>query len=89
MVPGKNDKNDIMLYTLSTCIWCKRLKSKLNENEIKYSYVDIDLIPFSEKEKIKKKLVEYRERLAFPMMFVNGEYIPNAEIDQKILELVK
>jgi len=88
-VPGKRDKYNVMLYTISTCIWCKRLKSKLNENEIKYSYIDIDLTPWSEREKIKQNLVQFRARLAFPMMFVDDNFIPNDEIDQKIIELSK
>ena len=32
---------------------------------------------------------EFRRMLAFPMMFIDGEFIPNQNIDEKIRELVK
>ena len=88
-VDGKYKNHNIMLYTLSTCIWCKRLKSKLNESEIAYSYTDIDLVPYMEKEVLKKELRQMKPRLAFPMMFVDEEFIPNMEIDKKIEELIQ
>ena len=34
-VPGKNNNHIVQIITISTCIWCKRMKSLLNENEIK------------------------------------------------------
>ncbi len=88
-VEGKIATHKVKLYTLSTCIWCKRLKSKLNEREITYSYVDIDLVPYVEKEALKKELRQIKPRLAFPMMFLDENYIPNMEINQKIEELVR
>ena len=88
-VPGKISKHNVMLYTISTCIWCKRLKIKLNEREIKYRYIDIDLVPYMQKEVLKTQLREIKPRLAFPMMFVDDAFIQNADIDQKIEELVQ
>ncbi|HUX98204.1 MAG TPA: glutaredoxin [Candidatus Deferrimicrobium sp.] len=88
-VLGNIDRHDVMLYTISTCIWCLRLKNKLISNKIKYRYVDIDLEPLAEKEKLKAKLSAIKPRLAFPMMFVDDEFIPNEEIDQQIEELIR
>ncbi|MFX1294532.1 MAG: glutaredoxin family protein [Promethearchaeota archaeon] len=89
MVQGRISRHKVMLYTISTCIWCRRLKDKLNSRDIQYSYIDIDLIPYMQKEVLKAKLREVKPRLAFPMMFVNEEFIPNIEIDKKIEELVR
>lgn len=88
-VSGKNAKHKIILYTISTCIWCKRLKNKLSSLDIAYNYIDIDLISYMEKEKLKNQLMRYRSSLAFPMMFVDDKFIPNQTIDQIIEELVR
>ena len=88
-IPGTITKHEIMLYTISTCIWCKRLKNKLNAQNIQYKYLDIDLMPWAEKEELKRELIKHRPRLAFPMMFVDTVFIPNDEIDQKIEWLVR
>ena len=88
-VPGKYNKQEVKIYTISTCMWCTRLKRKLKQNEIEYIYLDIDLLPLSEKTEIKSQLRRYRRILAFPMMFVNGEFISNEYIDEKIQELIR
>jgi glutaredoxin-like protein NrdH len=88
-VLGKVDRHNVMLYTISTCIWCKRLKSKLEAENIKFRYIDIDLEPLMEKEKLKNQLRAVKPLLAFPMMFVDDKFIPNEVIDEKIEELVR
>ena len=89
-VEGKIKTHKVKLYTLSTCIWCKRLKNRLNEREIEYSYIDIDLVPYMEKEVLKKELRQVKPRLAFPMMFVDVlSASPNIKMDQIIEGLVQ
>ena len=51
-VQGKIRNHEVQLVTISTCIWCKRLKKRLNENNIEYEYADIDLLPSNEKIKL-------------------------------------
>ena len=89
IVSGKVSKHKVKLYTISTCIWCKRLKNKLDSADISYSYVDIDMLPYEEKEDLKIQLRQHRPRLAFPMMFVDDQFISNEAIDQKIEDLLK
>ena len=88
-VTGKIAKHKVNLYTISTCIWCTRLKTKLNSNSIQYTYTDIDQLPFDEKEELKNKLREILPRLAFPMMFVDGHFIETDDIDEQIADLVQ
>ena len=49
-VQGKN-KGKVMLYTLSTCIWCRKVKDLLGQLGVEYSYVEVDLLEESEKSK--------------------------------------
>ena len=74
-VDGANNNHDVQLITISTCIWCKKLKNLLVENNIAYDYIDIDTLPFGEKERLKKILYTHTEYLGFPMCFINGELI--------------
>lgn len=88
-VAGKIARHDVNLVTISTCIWCTRLKLKLNNANIQYSYTDIDLLPFEEKEALKMELQRTTARLAFPIMFVDSTYIPNEDIDDTIADLIR
>ena len=41
-IKGKN-KGDVMLYTLSTCIWCKKTKALFKELGVDFKYEDLIL----------------------------------------------
>ena len=36
------DKGDILIYALSTCVWCKKAKSLLETKGIAYDYIFVD-----------------------------------------------
>ena len=85
-VEGK-DKGKVVLYAISTCIWCKKTKSLLNELGIAYDYIDVDLLPENEKDEIRKEVQRWKERVAYPLIVVNDSVcIPTYEPD-KIREL--
>jgi len=42
-VPGGNNKHKVLMYAISTCGWCKRAKKMLNDMDVEYEYIDIDL----------------------------------------------
>ena len=82
---GKNNIHVVQIITISTCVWCSRLKRLLNENEVEYHYIDIDLLPKNEKNKLKNLLYDYTNRLSFPMSFIDGELIQGFQ-ESKIRE---
>ena len=71
-VDGDNRAN-LMLYTLSTCIWCKRTKLFLQQQGIGYDYVDVDSLEGEEKEKTLEEMKRWNQRCSFPSLVVNGE----------------
>ncbi|MBN2553320.1 MAG: glutaredoxin family protein [Spirochaetales bacterium] len=69
-VSGK-DKGKVILYAISTCIWCKKTKLLLNELDVAYDYIDVDLLPKNEKKEINKEVRRWKGRVAFPLIVVN------------------
>jgi glutaredoxin len=72
-IPGKQDRGDILLYSLSTCPKCKSVKTLLNEIGVEYQYIDVDLLEHDEKEKIKEAMIKWHERIPFPMMIIDDK----------------
>ncbi len=66
-------KANLMLYTLSTCIWCKRIKLFLQQQGIGYDYVDVDSLAGDEREKTLEEIRRWNPRCSFPSLLVNGE----------------
>ncbi|MGB3341652.1 MAG: glutaredoxin family protein [bacterium] len=86
-IDGKN-KGKIMLYALSTCVWCKKTKRLLGELGIAYDYVFVDLLDDDEKANAKKELERWNPRGSFPTIVVNDkESIVGYDV-QKIKELI-
>ena len=71
-VPGST-RNRIVLYTLSTCGWCRKTKHLLEELGIGYDYVDVDLLEGPRNNEAKEDIVKWNPRCSFPTLVVNGE----------------
>lgn len=75
-VKGSNCKHHVAIYTLSTCGWCKKLKRLLQALDVEYEYVDIDLLPKDEKDKIMEEVRKHNPRGSFPTLIVDqGEEV--------------
>jgi glutaredoxin len=72
VVEGK-DKGKIVLYALSTCVWCKKVKKLLKKLGVKYSFIFVDELEGKEKEKIIKQLEKWNPRRSFPTVVINNE----------------
>ncbi|KKL61472.1 hypothetical protein LCGC14_2194980 [marine sediment metagenome] len=55
----KGIEENILIFTLSTCMWCKKCKSFLNERKMKYRYIELDKIDPKDKAKIALFREEY------------------------------
>jgi len=70
-VKGKK-KADIILFALSTCIWCRKTKSLLDELGVDYNYVYVDLAEGEERDLIKKEMQRWNPKMSFPTIVLNS-----------------
>jgi glutaredoxin-like protein NrdH len=70
-VPGQVDRG-LFLFTLSTCIWCRKTKALLKELGLAYDFVDVDLLEGADKEEMMEDLVKYNPSTSFPTILVDG-----------------
>ena len=71
-VKGKN-KGKVMLYALSTCVWCKKTRELLNELGVEYYYVYVDLLQGNYKEKAIGDVKKLNPRCSFPTIVINDK----------------
>jgi glutaredoxin len=67
------DKGDLTIYTLSTCIWCKKTKAFLDSLGVGYNFVEVDLLPDEEKEAALMEIKRFNPQCSFPTLVVNGK----------------
>lgn len=71
-VEGEN-KGKIVLFALSTCVWCKRTKQFLNDLGVEYDYIFVDHLTGSEKEETINEVEKWNPRCSFPTLVLNDE----------------
>jgi len=86
-VNGKQKKN-VMLYALSTCIWCRKTKMLLNELGVAYDYVDVDLQTPEDQDKIVKIISKFNPTGGFPTIIINDSDCIKGFDEEKIREVL-
>ncbi len=71
-VEGK-DKGNVLIYALSTCIWCRKTKNLLKDLNVAYGYIDVDLLGEEERKKVLKDLEKFNPRKGFPTIVINNK----------------
>ena len=69
-VEGKK-AGKVMLYALSTCIWCKKTKQLLSDMGVEYDYAFVDLLTGADKEEAIRVVAKWNPDTSFPTMIVN------------------
>jgi len=62
-----------MLYAISTCVWCKKVKRLLNSMNVDYNYVDVDLLNEEDKERAEEEVKKWNPLCSFPTLVINDE----------------
>ncbi len=70
-VPGE-ESHHIMLYALSTCVWCQKTKKLLNDLGVAYDYVDVDRFSGEARKEAVEKLKACNPRSSFPTVVIDN-----------------
>lgn len=81
-------KGEILLYALSTCVWCRKVKDLLNSMKVEYDYIDVDAVPREEKQQVMDEMKIHNPQCSFPTLVVNNSCIVGFKED-RIKEALK
>jgi glutaredoxin len=74
-VSGKNSKHKVLVYALSTCVWCKMTKQFLKDNDVEYEYIDVDLCDEEDKVKIRQHIQSKGGNLSYPTIIIDDNIL--------------
>ena len=63
----------VVLYALSTCGWCKKTRMLLEELNIEYDYIYVDLLKGEERNEVIDQVKKWNSQLSFPTVVINDE----------------
>lgn len=76
--------SEIIVYTTSSCPWCRMLKEFLNEKKVKFRNVDVGA-----DSKAAKEMIEKSGQMGVPQIEINGKLIVGFDKDAIEEELKK
>ena len=88
-VSGKQNKHKVILYALSTCVWCKMTKQFLKDNNIEYEYIDVDLCEKEDKQKIREQIQSKGGSLSYPTTIVDDSAVITGFRKDKLKEALE
>jgi glutaredoxin-like protein NrdH len=72
-VPGNKNNHKVTLYALSTCVWCKLIKQFLNNNDVAFRFVDVDLQNEADKSVVIKDILSKGGTITYPTTIIDDE----------------
>ncbi|MBN1689573.1 MAG: glutaredoxin family protein [Dehalococcoidia bacterium] len=87
-VGGKN-AGKLLLYALSTCIWCRKTKQLLTDLGVEYDYVFVDLLDGQEKEQTIAVIEKWNPDCSFPTLVINDSKCIVGFKEKEIKEALK
>jgi glutaredoxin-like protein NrdH len=67
-------RNNVKLYSLSTCSHCRATKRLLDECTVQYEFTDVDLLDGDERVTILEDIRKVNPRCSFPTIII-GETV--------------
>ena len=77
----------VFLYALSTCYYCQKAKKFLNENNIEFEFVDVDLQEGEGKQKLIDAVLDLTGDVKFPVIKIGDKHVVGFNED-KLKELL-
>jgi len=69
------DQPKVFLYALSTCGHCRNTKKFLDEHNVKYEFVDVDLLAQPELKKVLEEVRKVNPQTSFPTVLIGDKVI--------------
>jgi len=82
------DKGNIFVFALSTCIWCKKTTSLLNDLGVAYEYIYVDQTHGEERKEILEQLKQWNPQLSYPTIVVNNKTCVKGFKEKEIREAI-
>jgi len=75
-------KYPVKLYTLSTCLHCKKVKQFMKDYNIDYQATEMDLLSGEERKSAINALRELNPRLTFPTIIIGNRIVVGFKRDE-------
>ena len=84
----EEQKKKVRLYSLTTCPTCKSMKKILDEHNIQYELIEVDLLDSGEQWVTSKEVKRYNPAVTYPTLVIEEVILePDEEAIKKALDI--
>ena len=69
------ETDEVFVYALTTCPWCRKTKQWFDDSKIPYEWLDVDSLQGDEADDAAAKAHELSGGRRFPVTVINGEVV--------------
>lgn len=67
------DRGKVVMYGLSTCVWCKKTKKLLTDLGVDFDFIYVDKLEEDEEDQVVEEIRRFNPSTSFPTTVINGE----------------
>ncbi|HET8685851.1 MAG TPA: glutaredoxin family protein [Methanosarcina sp.] len=67
------DRGKVVMYGLSTCVWCKKTKKLLTDLGVDFDFIYVDKLDGEEEDQAVEEIRRFNPSASFPTTIINGE----------------
>lgn len=67
------DRGKVIMYGLSTCVWCKKTKKLLKDLGVDFEYIYVDRLEGEEENNAVEMIKRFNPSISFPTTIINDE----------------
>ncbi|AKB12549.1 Glutaredoxin [Methanosarcina thermophila] len=71
-IPGI-DRGKVVMYGLSTCVWCKKTKKLLTDLGVEFEFIYVDKLEGEQEEQAVEEVKRFNPSASFPTTVINGK----------------
>ncbi|MBD3367207.1 MAG: glutaredoxin family protein [Candidatus Eisenbacteria bacterium] len=80
-VEGSNSEHTCRFFGLSTCIWCKKTRQFLEDNDVAFDFTYVDLLQGEERARAIEEVKKWNPGVNFPTVVIDDEPVVGFEPD--------
>jgi glutaredoxin-like protein NrdH len=67
------DKGKVVMYGLSTCVWCRKTRKLLTDLGVDFDYIYVDKLEGDQENQVVEEVRHFNPSISFPTTVINGE----------------
>lgn len=67
------DRGKVVMYGLSTCVWCKKTKKLLTDLGVDFDFIYVDKLEEDEEDQVVEEIRRFNPSTSFPTTVINEE----------------